>query len=220
MSQGKRGKTPASKPGGSGRGLHVRVKTARGRKVGSQIWLQRQLNDPYVVRAKTEGYRSRAAFKLIELDDKYHFLARGKKVVDLGAAPGGWTQIAVDRVKAGAPNGGAVVGIDIDAEPERVRADVARYACGAAGLLGLEFDPATLEVVAGHAGPAYGVPHAATLEALHLAARQEALVLDPVYSAKGLAGLIALLQAGRWGAGEDVVFVHTGGAPSVFAHLQ
>lgn len=115
MSQSKRGKTPAGKtPGGSGRGLHVRVKTARGRKVGSQIWLQRQLNDPYVARAKTEGYRSRAAFKLIELDDKFHFLARGKKVVDLGAAPGGWTQIAVDRVKAGAPNGGAVVGIDIN----------------------------------------------------------------------------------------------------------
>jgi L-cysteate sulfo-lyase len=132
----------------------------------------------------------------------------------------GATQAGLAVAAAACLPGTAVVGIDIDAEPERVRADVARYACGAAGLLGLEFDPATLEVVAGHAGPAYGVPHAATLAALHLAARQEALVLDPVYSAKGLAGLIALVQAGRWGAGEDVVFVHTGGAPSVFAHLQ
>jgi len=101
------------KKGDGGRGLKVRVKTARGRPVGSQRWLQRQLNDPYVARARAEGYRSRAAFKLIELDDKYHFLAKGKKVVDLGAAPGGWTQIAVDRVKADKPQGGAVVGIDI-----------------------------------------------------------------------------------------------------------
>ena len=95
---------------------------------------------------------------------------------------------------------------------------LARYATGAAALLGLPFDPRTLEVVAGHAGPAYGVPHTATLEALRLAARQEALVLDPVYSAKGLAGLIALLQAGRWRADQHVVFIHTGGAPSLFAH--
>lgn len=132
----------------------------------------------------------------------------------------GATQAGLAVAAAACLPGTAVVGIDIDAEPERVRADVARYALGAAELLSLEFDPATLEVVAGHAGPAYGVPHAATLAALHLAARQEALVLDPVYSAKGLAGLIALVQAGRWGAGEDVVFVHTGGAASVFAHLQ
>jgi L-cysteate sulfo-lyase len=114
--------------------------------------------------------------------------------------------------------GTAIVGIDIDAEPERVRADVARYAVGAAGLLGVAFDPGGLEVVAGHAGPAYGVVHAATLEALRMAARLEALVLDPVYSAKGLAGLLAMVRAGRWGAGQDVVFVHTGGAPALFAH--
>jgi 23S rRNA (uridine2552-2'-O)-methyltransferase len=101
------------KRGDGGRGLKVRVKTMRGRPIGSQLWLQRQLNDPYVARAKAEGYRSRAAFKLIELDDRFHFLAKGKKVVDLGAAPGGWTQIAVDRVKANQTNGGAVVGIDI-----------------------------------------------------------------------------------------------------------
>ncbi|MBY0512202.1 MAG: RlmE family RNA methyltransferase [Rhodospirillaceae bacterium] len=100
-------------PGG-GRGLHVRVKTMRGRKIGSQRWLQRQLNDPYVAKAKAAGYRSRAAFKLIELDDKFHVLARGKKVIDLGAAPGGWTQIAVERVKAGQTGGGVVAGLDIN----------------------------------------------------------------------------------------------------------
>lgn len=98
----------------SGRSLHVRVKTARGRTVSSQRWLQRQLNDPYVHRAKAEGYRSRAAFKLIELDDRFHVLKPGQTVVDLGAAPGGWTQVAVARVKAGHKNGGAVVGIDIN----------------------------------------------------------------------------------------------------------
>ena len=128
MTQGKRGGgtgkggARTGKTGGHGaspsitgaRGLHVRVKTARGRKVGSQRWLQRQLNDPYVAKAKADGFRSRAAYKLIELDDKFHVLARGKKVVDLGAAPGGWTQIAVDRVKAGTSGGGAVVGIDIN----------------------------------------------------------------------------------------------------------
>jgi 23S rRNA (uridine2552-2'-O)-methyltransferase len=116
MSQGKRGGAKGAGLRTSGaRGLTVRVKTSRGRKIGSQRWLQRQLNDPYVVAAKAKGYRSRAAFKLIELDDKFHFLGRGKKVVDLGAAPGGWTQIAVERVKAGTPGGGRVVGLDINA---------------------------------------------------------------------------------------------------------
>jgi len=92
----------------------VRVKTARGRKISSQRWLQRQLNDPYVHRAKAEGFRSRAAFKLIELDDRFKILKPGLKVVDLGAAPGGWTQVAVDRVKAGSAKGALVVAIDIN----------------------------------------------------------------------------------------------------------
>ena len=111
-----------------------------------------------------------------------------------------------------------IVGIDIDAEPERVRADVLTYGKAAAELLGQPFDPADVEVVAGHAGPAYGVPHAATIEAIRLGASLEALLLDPVYSGKGLAGLIALIHAGRWQAGDDVVFVHTGGAPALFAY--
>jgi len=78
----------------------VRVKTAKGRPLASKLWLERQLNDPYVARAKAEGFRSRAAFKLIEIDDKHHVLKPGGKVVDLGAAPGGWSQVAAKRVRA------------------------------------------------------------------------------------------------------------------------
>jgi 23S rRNA (uridine2552-2'-O)-methyltransferase len=102
------GKGKGSLP--SGRRASVRVKTARGRTVSSQRWLQRQLNDPYVAEAKKRGYRSRAAFKLLQLDDQLRFLKPGARVVDLGAAPGGWTQVSVERVKAGK---GVVVGIDI-----------------------------------------------------------------------------------------------------------
>lgn len=84
---------------GSGhRGLRERVKTARGRKVSSQRWLERQLNDPYVARSKQEGYRSRAAYKLLEIDDRSKLLKAGRRVVDLGAAPGGWSQVAAARV--------------------------------------------------------------------------------------------------------------------------
>jgi L-cysteate sulfo-lyase len=114
--------------------------------------------------------------------------------------------------------GTRIVGIDIDAEPERVRADVLACAQGAAALLDHTLDPSGIEVVAGHAGPAYGVPHAATVEAIRLAARLEGLVLDPVYSGKGLAGLVALVRGGRWTQDQDVVFVHTGGAPALFAY--
>ena len=106
--------------GGSGRGqreLRVKVKTARGRKLSSTRWLERQLNDPYVQRARAEGYRGRAAFKLIELDDRFGFLRPGARVVDLGSAPGGWLQVAVARVNAlgdrpGKPVG-RVLGIDL-----------------------------------------------------------------------------------------------------------
>ncbi|OFX01400.1 MAG: hypothetical protein A3D94_21520 [Alphaproteobacteria bacterium RIFCSPHIGHO2_12_FULL_66_14] len=111
-----------------------------------------------------------------------------------------------------------IVGIDIDAEPDRVRADVLAFGKGAADLLDQPFAPADVDVVAGHAGPAYGVPHAATTQAIKLGASLEGLVLDPVYSAKGLAGLIALVKAGRWSKDQDVVFVHTGGAPALFAY--
>ncbi|HKF74461.1 MAG TPA: RlmE family RNA methyltransferase [Stellaceae bacterium] len=90
----------------------VRVKTARRRSASSTQWLQRQLNDPYVAEARRLGYRSRAAFKLIELDDRFHFLKPGASVVDLGAAPGGWTQVAAARTRAETGRG-RVVGIDM-----------------------------------------------------------------------------------------------------------
>ena len=98
---------------GSGRGrrdLRVRVKTAKGRKLSSTLWLERQLNDPYVARARAEGYRGRAAYKIIELDDRFGFLKPGARVVDLGAAPGGWTQVAVARVNALGDKRGKPVG--------------------------------------------------------------------------------------------------------------
>lgn len=94
------------------RELKKRVKTARGRKPSSTRWLERQLNDPYVASAKRDGFRSRAAYKLIEMDDKFNWLKPGKKVLDLGAAPGGWTQVAVSRVKSG-EHEPSVIGIDL-----------------------------------------------------------------------------------------------------------
>lgn len=109
----------------SGRGqreLKVKVKTARGRKLSSTRWLERQLNDPYVLAARRDGYRGRAAYKLIELDDKYRFLVPGARVVDLGCAPGGWLQVAVARVNPlGEKKGkrtGSVLGVDLqEVEP-------------------------------------------------------------------------------------------------------
>ena len=118
----------AKKPTGkntSGRGqrdLTVKVKTAKGRKLSSTRWLQRQLNDPYVQRARKEGYRGRAAFKIMELDDKLRFLVPGARVVDLGCAPGGWIQVAVPRINAlGGKSGkavGRIIGVDLqEVEP-------------------------------------------------------------------------------------------------------
>ncbi len=104
----------------SGRGqrdLRTRVKTARGRKMSSTRWLDRQLNDPYVKRARAEGYRGRAAFKILDLDDKYGFLTPGARVVDLGCAPGGWCQVAVPRINAVGDRPdkprGRIIGIDL-----------------------------------------------------------------------------------------------------------
>jgi 23S rRNA (uridine2552-2'-O)-methyltransferase len=105
------------KKGGGERELKTRVKTGKSRTLSSKLWLERQLNDPYVARAKREGYRSRAVYKLTEIDDKHRFLKPGAHVIDLGAAPGGWSQIAAKRV--GVPEGkGRVVAIDIlDMDP-------------------------------------------------------------------------------------------------------
>jgi len=112
-------KTPkASTPKASAsRQLKTRVKTAKRRTNSSTRWLQRQLNDPYVTRAREEGYKSRAAFKLIELNDKHNFLKPGMRVVDLGCAPGGWLQVAVPLIKSTADNP-IIVGIDyLEMEP-------------------------------------------------------------------------------------------------------
>src|SRR4029078_11451912 len=100
-----RGKGGGAEQRGGSRKLAVKLRTAKGRKIASTRWLQRQLNDPYVEEAKKRGYRSRAAFKLIEIDDKYRFLKPGMIVVDLGAAPGGWSQIAAERVGSVAGRG-------------------------------------------------------------------------------------------------------------------
>src|SRR5216684_5941035 len=107
---GRRGRAPTT-----ARPKAVRVKTAGQRTASSTQWLARQLNDPYVGEAKRQGYRSRAAFKLLQLDDRFHFLRPGRRVVDLGCAPGGWTQVAVERVKPtdGKLGLGRIVGVDI-----------------------------------------------------------------------------------------------------------
>ncbi len=94
-------------PSPAPRGLAVPVRTARGRSVASQRWLARQLNDPYVVGARQQGWRSRAAFKLLQLDERFHLIRRGGRVVDLGAAPGGWAQVALER------GASMVVGVDL-----------------------------------------------------------------------------------------------------------
>lgn len=117
MARNSKGGRRLGKSGGAasrplGRQKTVRVKTARGRKSSSTRWLQRQLNDPYVAEAQRLGYRSRAAWKLIQLDERFGFLKPGQRVVDLGAAPGGWTQIAAERIGA-AEGKGRIVAIDV-----------------------------------------------------------------------------------------------------------
>ncbi|MCC5973224.1 MAG: RlmE family RNA methyltransferase [Rubellimicrobium sp.] len=113
---------PPVKKGTSGRGrrdLTVKVKTAKGRKLSSTLWLERQLNDPYVQRARADGFRGRAAYKIMELDERFGFLRPGAQVVDLGCAPGGWLQVAVPRINAlGEKKGkpvGRIIGIDLQA---------------------------------------------------------------------------------------------------------
>ena len=114
--------TPKNTSGRGRRDLTIRVKTARGRKLSSKLWLERQLNDPYVQKARAEGYRGRAAYKIMEIDDKYRFLLPGALVVDLGCAPGGWCQVAVPRINSlGEKKNkavGRIIGIDLqEVEP-------------------------------------------------------------------------------------------------------
>jgi 23S rRNA (uridine2552-2'-O)-methyltransferase len=107
----KRPSGPAKPPGGADRVLRTKIKKKRGLKESSRRWLERHMNDPYVQRSKAEGYRSRAAYKLIEIDDRYKLLKPGMRVLDLGAAPGGWCQVAAERTKSTAEQP-LVVGID------------------------------------------------------------------------------------------------------------
>ncbi|WP_299816359.1 RlmE family RNA methyltransferase [uncultured Jannaschia sp.] len=108
---------PTNTSGRGRRDLTVKVKTARGRRLSSKLWLERQLNDPYVQRARAEGYRGRAAYKIMELDDRYGFLVPGARVVDLGCAPGGWLQVAAPRINADSSSArksqGRIIGIDL-----------------------------------------------------------------------------------------------------------
>jgi len=125
--------------------LHVTVKTGGKRKLSSKLWLERQLNDPYVAQARREGYRSRAAYKLIEIDDKYHFLKSGLTVVDLGAAPGGWSQIAARRVGT-ADGKGKVIAIDLLEMP-----DIPGVSFAQLDFLGDDAPARLLEMIGGHA---------------------------------------------------------------------
>lgn len=105
--------TGGGQSGSGSRKLAVRLKTARGRTTSSQLWLSRQLNDPYVIAAREAGYRSRAVYKLLQIDERHKILRKGQRVIDLGAAPGGWSQAAAQIVAAGEPGGGQVIAIDI-----------------------------------------------------------------------------------------------------------
>lgn len=146
-----------SKKGDGGRGdggrmLATRVKSARGRSNASTRWLQRQLNDPYVAKAQDAGYRSRAAFKALELDDRFRFFRPGARVVDLGAAPGGWTQVAAERCA-----GGVIVGLDIqkiDPIPGATLLELDIYAEDAIRRIRAALGQATADVVLSDMAPA------------------------------------------------------------------
>jgi 23S rRNA (uridine2552-2'-O)-methyltransferase len=112
--------------GGGRRDLKVRVKSGKGRSLSSKLWLERQLNDPYVARARRDGLRARAAYKLMEIDDKHRLLKSGARVVDLGAAPGGWSQVAAKRVGL-AQGRGRVVATDLLEMTPIAGVDVVRF---------------------------------------------------------------------------------------------
>ena len=181
---------------GGGRQLTVRVKRARRRKPSSTEWLTRQLNDPYVAEARRQGYRSRAAFKLQQLDERFHLLKRGLRVVDLGCAPGGWSQVAAKHLGAS----GAVVGIDLqetDSLPGAILLhgdfrDEATVAQIRAALGG----PADL-VLSDMAAPATG--HAATDHLRVVALAEGALALAETLLKPGGAFVAKVFQGGAAG---------------------
>ncbi len=187
------------RPSGT-RHLAVRVKSARHRKPASTEWLARQLNDPFVAEARRLGYRSRAAFKLIQLDTRFHLLAPGRRIIDLGCAPGGWTQIAAQRVGA-ASGRGKVVGVDL----------LATDAIAGASLLTGDFrDPATALrirdalggpadlVLSDMAAPATG--HAATDHLRIVALAEDAFMFAGTILKPGGAFVAKVFQGGTEGA--------------------
>jgi 23S rRNA (uridine2552-2'-O)-methyltransferase len=186
--------------GSGSRPLAVRVRSARRRKPSSKEWLERQLNDPFVAEARRLGYRSRAAFKLIQLDARFRLLAPGRRVVDLGCAPGGWTQIAADRVGSAAGRG-KVVGVDL----------LATDPVGGAILLIGDFrDPASAErirdalggpadlVLSDMAAPATG--HAATDHLRIVALAEDAFAFAVTILKPGGAFVAKVFQGGSEGA--------------------
>ena len=191
-----------AKSGGrsGGRQLTVRVRSARRRKASSTEWLTRQLNDPYVAEARRQGYRTRAAFKLVQLDERFHLLRRGQLVVDLGCAPGGWSQIAAARVGAGTADGGAVVGVDLsetDSLPGAVllRGDF-RDAAVVGEIRAALGGPADL-VLSDMAAPATG--HAATDHLRVVALAEDALALAETLLKPGGAFVAKVFQGGAAG---------------------
>jgi len=183
--------------GSGGRPLAVRVKRARRRKASSTEWLQRQLNDPFVAEAQRRGYRSRAAFKLLQLDQRFHLLAPGRRVVDLGCAPGGWTQVAAAR--AGVR--GRVVGIDLNPTGPVPGATVLqgdfREAATAQQLRDALGGPADL-VLSDMAAPATG--HAATDHLRIVALAEEAFALAETLLRPGGAFVAKVFQGGAEGS--------------------
>ena len=190
------------KEGGGRRNLTVRVKTAKKRKSGSTRWLQRQLNDPYVAEAKRQGDRSRAAFKLAEIDDRYHLLRPGLRVLDLGAAPGGWSQIVAERVRSGQGKG-RVVAADValfDAMPgvEILQLDVTE--AGALDRILEALGGKADLVLSDMASPAMG--HRATDHIRVVALVETALDITEELLAPSGAFLAKVFQGG---AGQDLV---------------
>ena len=184
------------------RGLREKLKTGKGRSVSSKAWLERQINDPYVKAARAEGYRSRAAFKLAEIDDKYHLLRPGLRVLDLGAAPGGWSQIAAERVRSGQGKG-RVVAADValfDAMPgvEILQLDVTE--AGALDRILEALGGKADLVLSDMASPAMG--HRATDHIRVVALVETALDITEELLAPGGAFLAKVFQGG---AGQDLV---------------
>jgi 23S rRNA (uridine2552-2'-O)-methyltransferase len=204
----KNGSGGSRKDGIAGRSLArqqvVRVKTAKRRSAASTQWLARQLNDPYVGEAKRRGYRSRAAFKLMQLDDRFRLLRPGHRVVDLGCAPGGWTQVAVERVKPSAGRSGqghgAVIGIDIlpmDAVPGATIVELDFLAPAAPDRLkALLAGPADL-VLSDMAAPTTG--HAATDHLRIVALAEAAFAFAREVLAPGGSFLCKVFQGGAEG---------------------